>query len=181
MSKKIMIAMAGLAAIASVPASAATCTASGTNSCYINYTANAGGSFGNTDPSVYPSHFSDLFTFATNYARTASVVIDSSYSGLPASYNVNFISNGVKLNSTIIPSVLSGVTEQRSLLNFRLPAGFQQITVNGSSQENGSYNGILSLSGVPEPSTWALMIIGIGFAGVAMRRRRREGSLPAFA
>ncbi|MBV1691266.1 PEPxxWA-CTERM sorting domain-containing protein [Novosphingobium sp. G106] len=26
---------------------------------------------------------------------------------------------------------------------------------------------------VPEPSTWAMMILGIGFAGAAMRRRQR--------
>lgn len=30
----------------------------------------------------------------------------------------------------------------------------------------------ISASGVPEPSTWALMILGIGLAGVALRRNR---------
>jgi hypothetical protein len=29
-----------------------------------------------------------------------------------------------------------------------------------------------SFRGVPEPGTWAMMILGIGFAGVAMRRRQ---------
>jgi hypothetical protein len=32
-------------------------------------------------------------------------------------------------------------------------------------------------SSVPEPSTWALMIVGFGFAGYALRRRRRPLAL----
>jgi hypothetical protein len=31
--------------------------------------------------------------------------------------------------------------------------------------------------GVPEPSTWAMMLLGFGGMGVAMRRRRRSGSV----
>lgn len=31
-------------------------------------------------------------------------------------------------------------------------------------------------SGVPEPGTWAMMLMGFGAAGYAMRRRRRDGS-----
>lgn len=181
MKKAFLTAIVSAGALASAPVSAATCTSTGTNSCFINYTANVGGTFGNTDPAEYPAHFKDVFTFVTNYARNASVVIDSTRAGLNQSYNVNFISNGVKLNSTVIPATSTGVTEQRALLNFRIPAGAQQILVTGSSQPNGFYNGILSLSGVPEPSTWALMILGIGFAGVALRQRRRQAATPAFA
>ena len=35
----------------------------------------------------------------------------------------------------------------------------------------------LPVGTVPEPSTWAMMLIGFGAAGVAMRRRRRSGGL----
>jgi hypothetical protein len=34
---------------------------------------------------------------------------------------------------------------------------------------------------VPEPSTWAMMLMGFGFAGVAMRRRRRDNGLAQLA
>jgi hypothetical protein len=34
---------------------------------------------------------------------------------------------------------------------------------------------------VPEPTTWAMMIIGFGGVGALMRRRRRDGGLAAFA
>jgi hypothetical protein len=33
------------------------------------------------------------------------------------------------------------------------------------------------LSAVPEPSTWAMMVLGVGFAGAAMRRRRATVSV----
>lgn len=35
------------------------------------------------------------------------------------------------------------------------------------------------LSAVPEPATWAVMIVGFGLVGVAMRRRRRFTSISA--
>lgn len=38
-------------------------------------------------------------------------------------------------------------------------------------------NGLAAVSGaVPEPGTWAMMLIGFGGVGVAMRRRRRTGA-----
>jgi len=43
--------------------------------------------------------------------------------------------------------------------------------------QGGSSTG--QVTNVPEPSTWAMMLIGFGATGVAMRRRRR--SQPAFA
>lgn len=46
------------------------------------------------------------------------------------------------------------------------------VSINGSSQ-----NQIYYMPGVPEPTTWALMIIGIGFVGVALRKR--QAPLPA--
>lgn len=36
-----------------------------------------------------------------------------------------------------------------------------------------------NIAGVPEPSTWATMLLGFGFVGGAMRMRRRQGKLAA--
>jgi hypothetical protein len=38
-----------------------------------------------------------------------------------------------------------------------------------------------SVAAVPEPGTWALMLVGFGAVGGAMRRRRREALIPQFA
>lgn len=181
--KKFLVLAGVAAASLSAPAFAqnANCSATGTNSCYINYLNNVGGDFGNTDPAEYPPLFEDTFNFVTNFERLATIRIDSSYAGLGFTYNVNFVSNGVKLNGTVIPVTSSGETEQRYLANFRIPAGAQNIFVQGSAKANGSYTGLLTLSGVPEPSTWAMMILGIGLAGGALRARRRTTRSVSFA
>lgn len=57
-----------------------------------------------------------------------------------------------------------------------LTAGVQTLVVSGNSQRFGSYLGELSFTpdfaaGVPEPATWAMMIIGFGAVGGTLRRR----------
>lgn len=144
----------------------------------INYTPNLGGTFGNDDPTTYRPHFYDIYQFGTNYARTVAVEVTSSHSikngKADFSRNVNFISNGVKLNAKLIPATSTGQYERRYLANFRIPAGVQKIFVRGASGVNGQYSGFLTFSGVPEASTWIMMIFGFGLVGGAMRRRTSQ-------
>ena len=48
----------------------------------------------------------------------------------------------------------------------------------GQTTPGASVNYKLSTSGVPEPSTWALMIAGLGVIGVALRKRRGQFMKP---
>ncbi|NUS21266.1 MAG: PEP-CTERM sorting domain-containing protein, partial [Mesorhizobium sp.] len=52
----------------------------------------------------------------------------------------------------------------------------QQLTVS-----NFSLNGTNFGAPVPEPATWAMMIIGFGGIGFAMRRQRKAPQLPQAA
>lgn len=48
-----------------------------------------------------------------------------------------------------------------------------EIVITGLSRGNGSYGGqgaFAPLSAVPEPAAWAMLIGGIGFAGLSLRR-----------
>jgi hypothetical protein len=45
------------------------------------------------------------------------------------------------------------------------------------SQLNNTSGEGTPVGGVPEPATWAMMLLGFGGIGVAMRRRRKEGLL----
>jgi hypothetical protein len=48
------------------------------------------------------------------------------------------------------------------------PGGFASSGVAGVGQPGAMGD----IGGVPEPTTWAMMIVGVGFAGAVMRRQR---------
>jgi PEP-CTERM motif len=52
------------------------------------------------------------------------------------------------------------------------------IDPTGASQ-NQVYLTAATLGGVPEPTTWAMLIVGFGIIGAAMRRRGRRASAGA--
>jgi hypothetical protein len=52
--------------------------------------------------------------------------------------------------------------------------GTQKLVVKGNSNGNNTYTGNIRIkvSPIPEPATWALMIVGFGMVGSTLRRRR---------
>jgi hypothetical protein len=47
------------------------------------------------------------------------------------------------------------------------------LTINGNNSGAGSLGGSITIrQAVPEPATWAMMLLGFGAVGFAMRRRR---------
>lgn len=123
--------------------------------------------FGNTPGTS--GKFTDTYTFSFPTAGTASITLTSMITGLKT--NVNFLHNGVKFNGTSLATISSGVVELLTLVNQPVAAGLQTLSVSGSAQKFGSYSGIVSFASVPEPASWALMIVGLGAVGYAMRRR----------
>jgi len=61
------------------------------------------------------------------------------------------------------------------------PGTTYELAVSGASGAQFVANVSAAVSAAPEPSTWALMVFGIGAIGVAMRRSRRgvRGALVA--
>ena len=49
--------------------------------------------------------------------------------------------------------------------------GFVNLT---GGQNEGVFLDAVSVAAVPEPATWAMMLIGLGAVGVSMRRRRKQ-------
>lgn len=136
----------------------------------INITG-ASGTFGN-NPVTSPT-FSDTATFITpiGYNLVGATITSILTGGNPAT-NINFTS--VTLNGVNFVTGSFGNVEFRSLQNLLMvPGGTNTLSVAGSAGRSASYSGTLSFAAVPEPSTWLLMIFGVGIAGAALRRRRQ--------
>jgi hypothetical protein len=136
--------------------------------------------FGNPTAADGLNRFTDLYTFTIAFAKTLDGTITSVSTSNPLTLaNVNFGTNGVRvsggsLGAPVIwsPGVGPGNPEFRSISGLLLGAGTYTVSVRGSSGPQGSYSGALNLGSVPEPATWAFMILGFGLIGGALRRRK---------
>jgi hypothetical protein len=125
-------------------------------------------------------------TYRTSFSLTGLNPFTAFISGLWGTDNegeifLNGVSTGITLTGTT-PGVLDGTDADNftSLHAFSISSGFQAglNTLDFVILDTGppSAMRVDNLSGtaavVPEPATWALMILGFGSAGATLRRRR---------
>lgn len=131
------------------------------------------GTFGQAYASA--ASFTDIFTFSISPSFSADlgadVLVGFNAKGANASLNSFdlYDSSNTQLGAgTIYGGVLASLTYTGLL------AGDYYLKVTGSTAKGGSYAGNidLTLSAVPEPSAWAMMIAGIGMLGFMSVRRR---------
>lgn len=126
-----------------------------------------------------PCSFTDSGTFTTpDGFNTLTGTISTSFNPQDPATNVNFSS--VLLNGTPFSLSPNGDFEFGSLpLTSLIPGGTNTLTVNGTTTGNGSFAGTLAFgqrSALPEPGTWAMMLLGFGIIGAGMRRQKETGA-----
>ena len=120
--------------------------------------------------------FSDILTFNFSQFGSANATISSIFR-LSQNNNIDFTS--VTLNGTSFDIASSGNVEFRFLQGLAISPGIQTLGISGISGGNGSYAGTFSvatLAAIPEPASWAMMLIGFSAVGSTLRRRRRENT-----
>ena len=114
--------------------------------------------------------FSGSFDFTNTDAEVYSILLGSSTPGVTFSAASLFGINGTPGNWNLT----GGGSNVMQLAATLIAGGQYEFSFTGSNPNNsGVANGNVTISAVPEPGTWALMLIGFGGMGLAMRRRRR--------
>lgn len=98
---------------------------------------------------------------------SSTATTDNQFIGLPTNHGFLWVSS----TSTITYSATGGAGF--STLPPLLPPGTPLPPVQTPQWYINALNG-LTTTGVPEPGTWSLAILGLGLAGAALRRRRAE-------
>lgn len=121
--------------------------------------------------------FNDLLTFNFSRFGNANATISSVFQ-ISENNNIDFSS--VTFNGTSFDIATQGDVEFRFLQGLAVSPGLQTLGINGTSGGNGSYAGTFSvatLASVPEPASWALLLVGFGVVGSTLRRRRLATSV----
>ncbi len=131
--------------------------------------------------------FTEWLTFSNDLAGVYSLTLNSSSVGIDFT---SAILTGPGGPFELMEEFDNGIAEFWQLSGgLTLAAGTYVLTINGNNSSTGSLGGTVTINTavpdpqntvVPEPATWAMMLLGFGAAGYAMRRRRRN-SIPQVA
>ena len=148
----------------------------------------SGGAIGQVTPSAEATSttttsFSDLFTFFVNTSSQFSAQISNTSLGTNGQGNINFgniLVDGVGGLFTLVS--LPGAAETWACCGLGgnstmfLASGSHTITIPGTLTGNvlGTYAATVNFgTPLPEATTWAMMLLGFGAMGFALRRRPR--------
>jgi hypothetical protein len=154
--KKAGIATLAFAALAGTPARAAT---------FFSFDG-ISGVFGHN--SINTGSFTDTFIFSAG-----SGFLSSTISSIKLRLqDADFLS--VTLNGFGFTPINPDPAEAEALFALPVTSGLQSLVVSGTATGKPSYSGTLAFVAVPEPTTWAMMFVGFGSIGLAVRSRSRR-------
>ena len=168
--RKMVIAMAGAAALAISSAAGAQVTLDNcTMVCDGPTTLGSETTIGFTESGLNAPSFIVSLMFTNDLAGVDALTLDTSSTGIDFT---SAVLTGPGGPYNLIEEFDNGVSEFWNLSSLYLEAGQYTLTINGDNRSTGSLGGTVTINAVPEPGTWAMMLLGFGAAGYAMRRRR---------
>jgi len=178
--RKIVLVLLGATALSIAPAANAAVTVDDTSFEAFDGPDTSGvtTSIGYTDSGLDSPSFMEWITFTNDLSGTYSITLNTSSPAIDfTSAILQLVSDGSTV-ATLLPGFDNGKTEFWQVSNVLLGDGQYRLIVNGDNSGAGSLAGSITINPVPEPATWAMMLLGFGAVGFAMRRRRMQ-LLPA--
>ncbi len=178
MKMMIRLAVLGLGAAVLTPSIAAAQSSSGVGATYnlFSGTANSG-TFGNS--AIGDMTFTNTFTFIVTRSGVLASDFTNAASRNGQDSDIDFTSGTLTGGSLTMPLAYSrllgeplSLTEVWGVTPLMISAGTYTLTIAGRAYgPTSTFAGNFNVVGVPEPTTWAMMIAGVGLVGGAMRRR----------
>jgi len=130
------------------------------------------------------------FDYGLSGFTDANILLTNLTTGGTASFNTLLLGDangalaGIQQSEQLGFGFLNGGLFNLGNINFDPNANATyrlDLTAGGNTLTSFAQVGTGSVAAVPEPATWALMLLGFGGMGVAMRRQRRASALPQVA
>jgi hypothetical protein len=130
--------------------------------------------------------FTDVFTFNIGSPFDAAASVTSSYLNTPQTKDL--LITGLSLyrydpaTMAVLGTAIAGInetgfgsnpTDSWSLSAYGLAGGYYALKVDGRvmGEGGGAFGGDLTISPVPEPQAWGMLLAGLGLVSVAARRK----------
>ncbi|WP_242140893.1 PEPxxWA-CTERM sorting domain-containing protein [Sphingomonas sp. TREG-RG-20F-R18-01] len=205
--RKLAIALCALIGLSAAPANALTIVQTATN--LRNYINQFNPSLGTLNSVTITSSYVKTYFFAKSYSYPGAVLptinaIGTIYTNGLAAYDFTGAYQANVVNPENISFGFSATATGKSSLNLSQyigtgtaglfeGTGDTSFSIDGlaiqptdlhfptlaTDQYTVTYDFTAFGAGVPEPSTWALMLVGFGSIGLAMRRRRTDVLRPS--
>ena len=191
--RKIILGLMGAAALAGASSASAqitTCTTTANTICTLDQGMGGATTAGFSGANL-GNPFFEMLTFNTATVGDLQIGVSTTATGTVNDTDFSSIllfGPGLAAGGVLVPNV-SGDPVPGTELNSRffenLAAGSYRLEIRGTpGNQTGSFGGSLAFSAanaVPEPGTWAMMLLGFGAMGVSMRRRRKPSQIMQIA
>ncbi len=182
--RKAALALIGATGLGLASAANATITVDAASMSYTGPSSLDGGittTIGYSEAGLTSPTFTEWLTFTDTLAAIDSVTLSTS------SASVDFTSAYLTPDGGVTQYALSfvgaiGANEFWGLDDTLLGPGTYTLVINGNNSSTGTLGGTITITqSVPEPATWAMMILGFGAVGFVLRRKRRSALLSQIA
>ncbi|MEO8455310.1 MAG: FxDxF family PEP-CTERM protein [Sphingomicrobium sp.] len=170
--RKLGFALIGATALAMASAANATITVDASSMSYTGPTTlGTDTTIGYSEAGLTNPTFTEWLTLTNTLAGIYSISLSTSSAGVDFTSAV--LSDGVNNYALSFVGQI-GSNEFWGLGDTLINSGQYTLTVNGNNSRTGTLGGTITIAqALPEPGTWAMMLIGFGAVGFALRRKRK--------